>query len=236
MTKLINGNVTQATLDEAIKATEEHKKSIETACKDIHKARESSASVVEKYEQAEKEFQNKFGKKDAKGNITQKAYVKDGKVYFQGEKKPIKINNPLKGTAHKPKLEMPSGVTVPKDLNFEYGTKLSDAEILEKAKANVGEGALKAESDAQKLAQKALDDAKAKLPKGEAKTEEQLVKEFIEKNGEKADAMKKAFGEDVKALLEKKISNKKLAGYIAGGAAILGALGYAIAPKNKEEV
>ena len=153
---------------------------------------------------------------------------------MQGEKKPIKINNPQKGTAYKPKLEMPSGVTVPKDLNFEYGTKLSDAEILEKAKANVGEEALKAESDAQKLAQKALDDAKAKLPKGEAKTEEQLVKEFIEKNGEKADAMKKAFGEDVKALLEKKISNKKLAGYIAGGAAILGALGYAIAPKNKE--
>ena len=236
MTKLINGNVTQATLDEAIKATEEHKKSIETALKDIDKARKSSASDVEKYEQAEKEFQNKFGKKDAKGNITQKAYVKDGKVYLQGEKKPIKINNPLKGTAHKPKLEMPSGVTVPKDLNFEYGTKLSDAEILEKAKANVGEGALKAESDAQKLAQKALDDAKAKLPKGEAKTEEQLVKEFIEKNGEKSEAMKKAFGEDVKALLEKKIPNKKLAAYIGGGAAILAALGYMIAPKHSEDI
>ena len=114
------------------------------------------------------------------------------------------------------------------------GTVLTDAEILEKAKANIGEGALKAESDAQKLAQKALDDAKAKLPRGEAKTEEQILKEFVEKNGEKADAMKKAFGEDVKALLEKKIPNKKLAGYIAGGAAILGALGYAIAPKNKE--
>ena len=236
MTKLINGNVTQATLDEAIKATEEHKKSIETACKEIDKARESSASVVEKYEQAEKDFQNKFGKKDAKGNITQKAYVKDGKVYLQGEKKPIKINNPQKGTAYKPKLEMPSGVTVPKDLNFEYGTKLSDAEILEKAKANVGEGALKAESDAQKLAQKALDDAKAKLPKGEAKTEEQLVKEFIEKNGEKSEAMKKAFGEDVKALLEKKIPNKKLAAYIGGGAAILAALGYMIAPKHSEDI
>ena len=236
MTKLINGNVTQATLDEAIKATEEHKKSIETALKDIDKARKSSASDVEKYEQAEKEFQNKFGKKDAKGNITQKAYVKDGKVYLQGEKKPIKINNPLKGTAYKPKLEMPSGVTVPKDLNFEYGTKLSDAEILEKAKANVGEGALKAESDAQKLAQKALDDAKAKLPKGEAKTEEQLVKEFIEKNGEKSEAMKKAFGEDVKALLEKKIPNKKLAAYIGGGAAILAALGYMIAPKHSEDI
>ena len=114
------------------------------------------------------------------------------------------------------------------------GTVLTDAEILEKAKANIGEGALKAESDAQKLAQKALDDAKAKLPRGEAKTEEQILKEFVEKNGEKADAMKKAFGEDVKALLEKKIPNKKLAGYIAGGVAILGALGYAIAPKNKE--
>lgn len=236
MTKLINGNVTQATLDEAIKATEEHKKSIETAVKDIDKARESSASVVEEYKQAEKDFQNKFGKKDAKGNITQKAYVKDGKVYLQGEKKPIKINNPLKGTAHKPKLEMPSGVTVPKDLNFEYGTKLSDAEILEKAKANVGEGALKAESDAQKLAQKALDDAKAKLPKGEAKTEEQLVKEFIEKNGEKSEAMKKAFGEDVKALLEKKISNKKLAMWIGGGATTLAVLSYLFAPKHKDDI
>lgn len=116
------------------------------------------------------------------------------------------------------------------------GTVLTDAEILEKAKANVGEGALKAESDAQKLAQKALDDAKAKLPKGEAKTEEQLVKEFIEKNGEKSEAMKKAFGEDVKALLEKKIPNKKLAAYIGGGAAILAALGYMIAPKHSEDI
>ena len=114
--------------------------------------------------------------------------------------------------------------------------RLTDAEILEKAKANVGEEALKAESDAQKLAQKALDDAKAKLPKGEAKTEEQLVKEFIEKNGEKSEAMKKAFGEDVKALLEKKIPNKKLAAYIGGGAAILAALGYMIAPKHSEDI
>ena len=112
------------------------------------------------------------------------------------------------------------------------GTVLTEAEILERAKANVSEGALKAESDAKKLAQKALDDAKAKLPRGEAKTEEQLLKEFIEKNGEKSEAMKKAFGEDVKALLEKKISNKKMLGFVAAGAATLALLGYAIAPKN----
>ena len=114
------------------------------------------------------------------------------------------------------------------------GTVLSETEMLERAKANLKADALKAETDAQKLAQKALDDAKAKLPRGEAKTEEQLLKEFIEKNGEKNEAIKKAFGDDVKALLEKKISNKKLAAWIGGGAAVLGLLGYAIAPKNKE--
>ena len=234
MTKLINGDVTQATLDDAIKATEERIKSMETAVGNIDNARQTVENATEEFKKANNEFQNKYGKKDAKGNITQKAYVKNGKVYLEGEKKPVRINNPLKGTAVRPKLEMPVGVTVPQDLKFEYGANLSDAEILEKAKANVGEGALKAETDAQKLAQKALDDAKAKLPKGEAKTEEQLLKEFIEKNGEKSEAMKKAFGEDVKALLEKKIPNKKLALWIGGGAATLAALGYLVAPKNKD--
>lgn len=114
------------------------------------------------------------------------------------------------------------------------GTVLSETEMLERAKANLKADTLKAETDAQKLAQKALDEAKAKLPRGEAKTEEQLLKEFIEKNGEKNEAIKKAFGDDVKALLEKKISNKKLAAWIGGGAAVLGLLGYALATKNKE--
>ena len=236
MTKLINGDVTLATLDDAIKVTEERIKSMETAVGNIENARQTVENATEEFKKANNEFQNKYGKKDANGHITKKAYVKNGKVYLEGEQKPVRINNPLKGTAVRPKLEMPVGVTVPQDLKFEYGANLSDAEILEKAKANVDEGALKAETDAQKLAQKALDDAKAKLPKGEAKTEEQLLKEFIEKNGEKSEAMKKAFGEDVKALLEKKISNKKLALWIGGGAATLAALGYLVAPKNKDGI
>ena len=39
-----------------------------------------------------------------------------------------------------------------------------------------------------------------------------------------------------KALLEKKIPNKKLALWIGGGAATLAALGYLIAPKNKDSI
>ena len=51
------------------------------------------------------------------------------------------------------------------------------------------------EAEAKNAAQKLVDEAKAKLPKGEAKTQEQLIKEFVEKNGKT----------DVEALLKRKI-------------------------------
>lgn len=114
------------------------------------------------------------------------------------------------------------------------GAVLSEAEILEKAKANVQDSALKVEMDARNAAQKALDEAKAKLPKGAGMSEEEAVKKFIEKNGTVDEAMKKAFGEDVKALLERKIPNKKLALWLGGGAAALATLGYFLAPKNNQ--
>ena len=121
-----------------------------------------------------------------------------------------------------PKLDKEASKVLPKEVSYETKASGVDTKALNDAKAKLAEVETK------------ITDARNALPKVEAKTEEQILKEFVEKNGEKADAMKKAFGEDVKALLEKKIPNKKLAGYIAGGAAILGALGYAIAPKNKE--
>ncbi len=114
------------------------------------------------------------------------------------------------------------------------GSVLSEAEILEKARANVQDSALKVEMEARNAAQKALEEAKAKLPKGAGMSEEEAVKKFIEKNGTVDEAMKKAFGEDVKALLERKIPNKKLALWLGGGAAALATLGYIFAPKNNQ--
>ena len=123
-----------------------------------------------------------------------------------------------------PKLDKEASKVLPKEVSYETKASGIDTKALNEAKAKLSDVETK------------ITDARNALPKVEAKTEEQILKEFVEKNGEKADAMKKAFGEDVKALLEKKIPNKKLAAYIGGGAAILAALVYMIAPKHSEDI
>ena len=42
-----------------------------------------------------------------------------------------------------------------------------------------------------------------------------------------------SFKDDLKSLFEKHGSNAKLAAWLAGGAIVLGGLGYLMAPKNK---
>ena len=121
------------------------------------------------------------------------------------------------------------------ELKAANAENLTDEQIAKKAKDSITDDLLKEVNDAKTKAEQALEEAGAKLPKGAAKTEEELVKEFIEKNGTVDDAIKKAgkdSKEDLKLLMEKKIPNKKLAIWAAAGAAAIAALGYAIAPKK----
>ena len=109
---------------------------------------------------------------------------------------------------------------LPREVTYQTKGSGVDTKALNEAKAQLTEVEGK------------ITEARNALPKTAGMSEEDAIKKFIEKNGTKEEAMKKAFGEDVKALLEKKISNKKMLGFVASGAAVLALLGYAIAPKN----
>ncbi len=135
------------------------------------------------------------------------------------------------------KLEL-KNCKIPEALTLEpiSGAALTEEQIAQKAKAAVTDDLLKVEMEAQNAAQKALDEAKEKLPKVEGKPAEELKKEFLSKYGERKDAVNKAaesFKDDIKTLLERKGSTGRLAAWLAGGAVVLGGLGYLLAPKNK---
>lgn len=208
--KVLNGkNVTKENLEQLIKDSDDR----------LNKLNEAAGKAIKA--QAENVGYNKITNNElnnAKRKYGKGAYFNEnGEICVKG--KPVeKAPTP----PALPKLDKEAAKVLPKEVSYETKASGVDTKALNEAKAKLAEVETK------------ITDARNALPKVEAKTEEQILKEFVEKNGEKADAMKKAFGEDVKALLEKKIPNKKLAGYIAGGAAILGVLGYAIAPKNKE--
>lgn len=208
--KVLNGkNVTKENLEQLIKDLEGRLNKLNEAAGKAIKAQ--ADNVV--YTKITNNELNNAKRKYGKG-----AYFNEkGEICVKG--KPVEK---APAAPALPKLDSEASKVLPKEVSYETKASGVDTKALNDAKAKLAEVETK------------ITDARNALPKVEAKTEEQILKEFVEKNGEKADAMKKAFGEDVKALLEKKIPNKKLAGYIAGGAAILGVLGYAIAPKNKE--
>ncbi len=208
--KVLNGkNVTKENLEQLIKDSEGRLNKLNEAAGKAIKAQADNVAYTKITNNELTNARRKYGKG---------AYFNEnGEICVKG--KPVEK---APAAPALPKLDKEASKVLPKEVSYEVKASGVDTKALNEAKAKLSDVETK------------ITDARNALPKVEAKTEEQILKEFVEKNGEKADAMKKAFGEDVKALLEKKISNKKLAGYIAGGAAILGALGYAIAPKNKE--
>ena len=116
------------------------------------------------------------------------------------------------------------------------GAGLTDEQIAQKARKSITDDMLKSEKEALDKAKKAVEDAKAKAPKVEPKTDAEVLKAVEEKLGTRDSVVKKAFEngkDDLKVALERKVSNKKLAAWIAGGAVVLGGLGYLLAPKNK---
>lgn len=168
------------------------------------------------------------------------AYLKDG-VLYGIDGKPIKTGPKAKSPIV-PKINLPTGAKVPEaGINFEYtvGEKvaLTEEQIAQKAKAAVTDEMVKAEKEAVETARKAVDEARAKLPRNPEKSLETLAKEFAEANGSREDAVKKAtepLKEDLKKLFEGKVNNKKLAGILAGGAAVGLLIGAAMRPKAKE--
>ncbi len=168
---------------------------------------------------------------DAAGNIIKA----DGSVFVPeaGTNLASKVGAPI----NDPKLaKLDSTIAGIKSHIPVEGTVLTEEQIAQKAKEAVTDAMLKSEIDAQSAAQKAVDEARAKLPKGSAKTAEELKEAFIKEKGSKEDAIKKAgdsFKDDIAKLFEKKGFGTKMALCIAGGALVLGGLGYMMAPKSK---
>ena len=170
------------------------------------------------------------------------AYIKDGVLYNKSGKKvdlkvgltsgELSVPKSKKLTALEKKLAQIEGGAKPAAA-ADNAVRLTEEQILEKAKANVTDDMVKAEKDALDAARKAVEKKTATLS---PKTKEQLTKEFVEKNGTKDDVVKKAaenFKDDLKKLYEGKINNKKLAGIIAGGVVIGALAGLMLKPKNK---
>ena len=232
--KLLGNDISVEKLDEAIKDAE-GKKNVATEAyntianpeknKNIKAANAKIKKINNELKGVQKELRKEYGKG---------AEIKNGVIYDKKGNK-VKIQKPA---LEMPKLELPKGVTIPNDYKVaSLGEALTEEQIAQKARESVTDNMLKAELDAQSTAQKALDDAKAKLPKAEGKSEADLKKAFEELKGTKEKYMaevKASAKEDLKALLERKIPGGKLATYIAGGAAALALIGYAMAPKSKE--
>lgn len=222
--KMFKGDIDAKTIEAAIQKSENKLNSMSQAWTSIVDAGASIKKSDGDIKNVLKDITKKYG---------EGTYVKNGTLYNK-EGKVIKTSKKVKLEA--PKFNVPEHASMPKDFKIEYSVgksvPLSESEVAQRAKEAITDEMLRTETEARNVAQKALEDAKAKLPKGAGMSEEEALKKFIEVNGEKTDAMKKAFGDDVKALLEKKIPNKKLAIWAAAGAAALAALGYAIAPKK----
>ena len=171
------------------------------------------------------------------------AYIKKGVLYSKTGKKVEFTTNQIQLTSGElsvPKSKKLSALE--KQLaKIEGGAKpaaagdvvrMTEEQILEKAKANITDDMVKAEKEALEAAKKAVEEKTATLS---PKTKEQLTKEFIEKNGSKDDFIKKAadsFKDDLKKLYEGKVSNGKLAAIIASGVVVGALVGSMLKPKK----
>ena len=214
--KLFNGNVDAKIIEEAINKSEGKLNALSQAWTSITDAGAAMKKANADIKIAMENITTKYG---------EGAYVKNGILYGK-DHKPIKAPKAPKATP--PTFTVPEHAKLPEGFKVEYtvgaSAPLTEEQIAQKAKEAITDDMMKVEAEAKNAAQKLVDEAKAKLPKGEAKTQEQLIKEFVEKNGKT----------DVEALLKRKPSNKKLLGFIAGGAVLAGILGKMFAPKNEQ--
>lgn len=175
-------------------------------------------------------------------------YIKGGKLYnAEGKVVDAKMELPKSMTTT---VELPKGKGL---VNFEKkveaakngGAKpatqaaatLTEEQIKDKASKAVTNDMLKAEKDAVETAQKAVEEARGKLPKNPQKTAEELEAAFAKtKNvANKEDFVNKA-AEEYKSKLETLFKGKvhygKLAAILAGGVALGAGIGLMFKPKG----
>lgn len=235
--RLINGEINEASIKEALDAAKEKQNTI---INQINKLNQ----IVDKGVIGEEET----------GRIKQAmkergVYVKNGELIEKATGNKVKqAPNPAETPA---KAKLPKGVNVPKDVKIDYTTKtaanLTDDEIKKQAEAAIKESDYKAEADALKKAKEAREAAYKNLKDGEKLTNKQLQEAFCKEKGyeSKAKFTEKAvkdaestFKKDFKQWLERRhgfegATGWKIAGVAAAGALILGGIASALAPKNK---
>lgn len=225
---LKNGELSEQLFDDAIKTHE-------TKINDIKKAVDTIFENQEKIN-GKKGLKKSIAKDLAKIRTTYKdagAYIDKEGILRKADGTAIIEKTPIKSPSG---IKLPKGVTVP-----EGGVKLkrtvktmTKEEFAEQATKNIDANAgelLKAEQDA-------INKAREALPKNPEKSVEQLTKEFIEKNGTKEEAIKKAqdgLKDDLKKLFEGKTKAGKLALLALGTAALGSLVGLAFRPSAKEE-
>ena len=187
-------------------------------------------------------------------NFKEKIKEKGGATFVDGvlrDKKGNVIDLTTKRTFAKPEITIPRASVADVKKAFETGevTSLTDEEIRKQAEQAVKESAYKKEADAVNTAKKAAEDYFKTLPDGDALTAEEYEAKFLkEKCGgaeskakyldgkveEAANTIKK----DFKSWIERKWgfaehTNLKLAGVALAGAALIGGIASALAPKNR---
>lgn len=223
--KLLNGKeVSVDVLDELIKSSETRSKKL-TEALDFYK--NSGTKLTE----IDKELSN--AEKLVKYTYGTETYIKDG-VLYDGKHKPI-VDAPKTARVHEPKLSLPKEANIADSATIKIAaTPLSEEEIAKRA-AEAVDGNAKVKDLSSKIVAK-----RDALPKVAAKSETELVEEFIKANGKKEEAISNAaknVGDDIVNNLKKltKNSNVKLWGGVAACAAAGIALGALLRPKHKEQ-
>ncbi len=235
--KLLKGNVNKESINEALDMVTARRDALDTVGKAIQKSRNNVDALTNDVKAATEAIQG----------IQKGAYVKNGVLYGKDGKEIV--TKAKTKPYEKVKLgRLPNGVTVPKDVEIEYKTpdvsNLSADELKKKAEETLNPNSYKAEQDAYNAAEEARKTAYDKLEK-KAATEAEQLESFCKEKGvkdqsefisnqieEKAKSFKEKWGKELESKLGKN-AGWKMAAIVAGGAAILGLLGKAIAPKNQ---
>ena len=178
----------------------------------------------------------------------------DGATFVDGvlrDKKGNLIDMTTKHTFTKPTVGIPNVSASDVKKAFDNGevTALTDEEIRKQAEQAVKESAYQTETNAVNTAKKAAEDYYNTLPEGEALTAEQQEAKFLKEKCGGAESKAKyldgkveetatQFKNNFKSWLERKWgfaehTNAKIAGVAIAGAAIIGGIAAALAPKDR---
>ena len=208
-TLLQGKDIKPETIKQLITEANTRVKSIKDASNSIKTSNSTIAKLEQQIKDSDTAVKRQFGKD---------AYInKEGIVCKNG--KPIQKEPQMKLPKFNSKTELPKTIDI-----TTKAVDAADSTALNEARTSL------------KSVEAKITEARNALPKLEGKSVEELKEAFIKDKGTKEDVMRKAgesFKDDLKSLFEKHSSNAKLAAWLAGGAIVLGGLGYLMAPKNK---